>query len=245
MRRFNPLEELTFAPVPLAVLASALTLGAKLTYGLLSRYAGTDGSCYPSVKRLATDLKMSERQVKNYTAELVKEGYIERSRKNRNASNHYSFLRRPEFENYRRERKNSSSPEGKNVSPKESTSRDHLSGGEDYDSLPPIRRNRESRSALEVAVTRQIGREPSKSQLGKIISATPSESEAEALQAIRQAELRGYGPDTPKGGRSAQWFVSVVRNYWGERDHYALPPSAPLEFTGVGQVPFESLDDAA
>lgn len=48
-----------------------ISMGAKITWCKLCRYAGRDGRCFPSVSRLANDIGVSsERQVRRYLAEL-------------------------------------------------------------------------------------------------------------------------------------------------------------------------------
>jgi hypothetical protein len=55
-----------------------LTPTAKLMWARLAQYAGKDGGCFPSQSRLARDLGISDRHVRNVLAELVKEGFLEK-----------------------------------------------------------------------------------------------------------------------------------------------------------------------
>jgi hypothetical protein len=44
--------------------------GAKLCYARLCQYAGPQGECFPSQQAIASELGISERQIRNYLAEL-------------------------------------------------------------------------------------------------------------------------------------------------------------------------------
>ena len=70
-RRFNPYRTFEVICVPLGLLADrTLSAGAKLLYGRLLRYAGKNGKCYPSIATLASDLGVTERQIRFYLIEL-------------------------------------------------------------------------------------------------------------------------------------------------------------------------------
>lgn len=70
---FNPYKKFLNAWVPLQVLASIeISHGAKLLYGLLSKYAGENGLCIPKQKRLAKEMGCSRRNIQYYLDELKK-----------------------------------------------------------------------------------------------------------------------------------------------------------------------------
>ena len=252
--RFIPWRRLTGAMIPDPVMASELSAGAKLTYGILCRFAGRDGVCRPSARTIANRLGVSDRQVKTYISELVRAGYIERERGDRRGPNNYYFLWRPEFAAFEFEGKDSSPREGKYSSRKENYSRENI----DLDYLPAFRKKRETQAdhgatdwpRLSALVERLLGRRPTKASLGRIISATPTKTEAEAVEAIEAAERSGYNADHKHGPRSASWFVSVVQNYWADRLRRALPPPAavpvldPDAFDRMNAA-FDPLEDAA
>jgi hypothetical protein len=74
---FNPYKLFTGVFVPDALVrASQISAGAKLAYGRLSRYAGADGDCHPSVKALALELGLKERQAQRHLSELQAGGLI-------------------------------------------------------------------------------------------------------------------------------------------------------------------------
>ncbi len=76
-----------------------LTDGQKLVYARLVRYAGRDGHCYPSFRRLADDLGKSERQVKRDILALEEEHRLIRHvRRGRRLSNLYQFYWHPMFD---------------------------------------------------------------------------------------------------------------------------------------------------
>ena len=75
-----------------------LSLGAKLLWARLARYAGTDGACFPALGTLAADLGCSERQIQRYVAELVRARYLAGRQRGFNRSNFYQFLWHPALE---------------------------------------------------------------------------------------------------------------------------------------------------
>ncbi|GIK51420.1 MAG: hypothetical protein BroJett014_03930 [Planctomycetota bacterium] len=76
---YNPCDVKTpFVLIPLWLLSKSLLPSALLLYGLLRKYAGTNGFCWVGVKRLAEDMGFSERQVKRLIRHLVKENVIVR-----------------------------------------------------------------------------------------------------------------------------------------------------------------------
>lgn len=102
-RRINVFGRFRGAFIPNAILQHpGLTPSAKLMWGRLAQFAGRDGSCYPSLPRLATELALSKRQVMRVIAELERGGFIEVERpegtakkSNRHASNSYWFIEHP------------------------------------------------------------------------------------------------------------------------------------------------------
>ena len=72
-----------------------ISAGAKLAWGRLARYAGEDGRCYPTVKNLAAEIGLGERQGQKYVAELERASLIRRvSRFDQRGqiSNEFEFL---------------------------------------------------------------------------------------------------------------------------------------------------------
>ncbi len=69
---YNPFRaDKSFLLIPSWLLAVDVSLAAKLLYGLLRRYAGDRGFCYPGVKRLASELRVTPRRVTACLKELV------------------------------------------------------------------------------------------------------------------------------------------------------------------------------
>ena len=76
---FNPFGLFNGIYIPEALVkAKGLSAGAKMTYGRLTRYAGQNGVCFPSVRTLAAEIGMSERQPQRYLSELEKNQLIRR-----------------------------------------------------------------------------------------------------------------------------------------------------------------------
>ncbi|MFB3777154.1 MAG: helix-turn-helix domain-containing protein [Bryobacteraceae bacterium] len=96
---FNPWRGACgFYPPDLVSRQKTLTDGQKLLYARLVRYAGKDGSCFPSFRRLAEDLGKSERQVKRDMLALEQERLIGHVRRGRRLANVYEFLWHAIFE---------------------------------------------------------------------------------------------------------------------------------------------------
>lgn len=74
--------------------APTLSFGAKVCYARLMRFAGEYGDCFPSIKKIAASLGVSDRQAKRYIAALREAGLIHvEEREGR--SNDYTFLVHP------------------------------------------------------------------------------------------------------------------------------------------------------
>jgi hypothetical protein len=99
---FNPFGFFNGIFVPEALLrARGISLGAKVTFGRLARYAGQAGNCYPSVRTLAAEVATSERQTQRYLGELERKNLIRRMPrilKSGQTSSIYVFLWHPLFE---------------------------------------------------------------------------------------------------------------------------------------------------
>lgn len=72
-----------------------LSLQAKLLYSLLRRYARDKGYCYPGCKRLAQDMRRSERTVRRCMDELVSHGIVTKWRRGLRQTNVY-YLASPD-----------------------------------------------------------------------------------------------------------------------------------------------------
>lgn len=66
-----------------------LTLGAKVTYGTLLKYAREEEACFPGQERLAKDMGSGVRSVVRYIAELEECGLISITRRGQGRSNLY------------------------------------------------------------------------------------------------------------------------------------------------------------
>jgi Helix-turn-helix domain len=153
---FNPFGLFNGIWIPeTLVRANGTSLGAKIVYGRLTRYAGQHGRCYPSVPTLAAEVGLSVRQTQNYLRELERNGLIRRlPRYSRSGqtSNAYDFLWHELFEGGVKrtapEGVQVTTPEGvKNIAPKESQIEESHSEekNKDLDSPPANRKNRDSR----------------------------------------------------------------------------------------------------
>ena len=69
-----------------------ITPGAKLLYGLMARYAGKNGQCFPRQSKLAADMQVSARWVQAMLKELVDAKLVKVIQTGKNQSNCYHFL---------------------------------------------------------------------------------------------------------------------------------------------------------
>ena len=71
----DPATRHGFTMVPNFLLTNKkLTVGAKLAYAMLLKYAWSDDACYPGQQKLAGDMGSAERSVRTYLKELEDEG---------------------------------------------------------------------------------------------------------------------------------------------------------------------------
>lgn len=82
-----------FTQVPNFILTEPnLSVGAKLTYAMLLRYAWQNDYCFPGQERLATDMGAGKRTVIRFMAELEKAGYIAVTRRGLGQTNLYQLF---------------------------------------------------------------------------------------------------------------------------------------------------------
>jgi len=122
---YNPYKVFVGIFIPnLIVQDKKISVGAKLTFGVMCQFAGKAGLCYPRQGAIAGRLGVSKRQAQRYLEELKREGYIKVSQQGLSKPNIYSFLWKKEWNNL-------SSPEVTDSSTHEAT-----------DSSLPIKLNR-------------------------------------------------------------------------------------------------------
>ena len=74
----DPITLHGFTQVPNFVLTQKeLSVGAKLAYAMLLKYAWGDQACYPGQLKLAEDMGAAERSVRTYLKELETVGILE------------------------------------------------------------------------------------------------------------------------------------------------------------------------
>ncbi len=89
----NEMLRAGFAALPYMVLRDKrLKVGARLSYAILLSYAWQDGSTFAGQTRMAEDLGVSVRQLRDYLKELESFGYIRIKRQGLNKPNLYYIL---------------------------------------------------------------------------------------------------------------------------------------------------------
>jgi hypothetical protein len=74
----DPVTRHGFTQMPNVVLIDKrLSVGAKLAYAMLLKYAWSDSACYPGQRKLADDMGAGERSVRTYLKELETAGALE------------------------------------------------------------------------------------------------------------------------------------------------------------------------
>ena len=86
----DPVTRHGFTQVPNFILTKAdLSVGAKLAYAMLLKYAWQDDACFPGQIKLAQDMGAGERSVRRYLEELEKTDLLEIEQRGLGKTNYY------------------------------------------------------------------------------------------------------------------------------------------------------------
>ena len=86
----DPVTRHGFTQVPNFILTNkSLSVGAKLAYAMLLKYAWTDDACYPGQQKLAEDIGSGERSVRTYLKELEDAKFLEVTQRGLGKTNVY------------------------------------------------------------------------------------------------------------------------------------------------------------
>ena len=89
----DPITLHGFTQVPNFVLTQKeLSVGAKLAYAMLLKYAWGDNACFPGQTKLAEDMGSGERSVRRYLDELEKAGLLEIEQRGLGKTNLYRLF---------------------------------------------------------------------------------------------------------------------------------------------------------
>jgi hypothetical protein len=81
-----------FTQVPNFILTNKdLSVGAKLYYAMLLKYARDNNFCFPGQQRLAQDMGSGERSLRRYQEELEEAGYLEVTQRGLGKTNVYKL----------------------------------------------------------------------------------------------------------------------------------------------------------
>jgi hypothetical protein len=123
----NPAVQAGFTIIPNVVLtARRLSPGSRLLYGLLKMYAWQSGNAYPGQQRLAEEMGVSTRQIRNYQKELEAAGLLRIEQRGLTQTNRYWIEDIPA--DFLSERKN---PSGQEVAVTSGQDRNPVSDKED------------------------------------------------------------------------------------------------------------------
>jgi hypothetical protein len=86
----DPVTRHGFTQVPNFILTNKnLSVGAKLAYAMLLKYAWTDDACFPGQQKLAEDIGSGERSVRTYLKELEEMTFLEVTQRGLGKTNLY------------------------------------------------------------------------------------------------------------------------------------------------------------
>ncbi len=84
---------LGFTQVPNFILVSKdLSVGAKLVYAMLLKYAWQDDYCFPGQQKLAADMGVTDRSTRTYIKELETAGFLEVEQRGLGKTNLYRLF---------------------------------------------------------------------------------------------------------------------------------------------------------
>ena len=82
-----------FTQVPNIILTDkTLSVGAKLSYAMLLKYAWSQDACFPGQQTLADDMGAGERSIRTYLKELEDIGYLEVKQRGLGKTNLYRLF---------------------------------------------------------------------------------------------------------------------------------------------------------
>lgn len=89
----DPVTRHGFTQVPNFMLTNAaLSVGAKLAYAMLLKYAWADDACFPGQAKLAADMGSAERSIRTYLKELETAGFLEITQRGLGKTNVYRLF---------------------------------------------------------------------------------------------------------------------------------------------------------
>jgi hypothetical protein len=89
----DPATQHGFTQVPNFVLTKPdISVGAKLVYAMLLKYAWYDDGCYPGQAKLAEDMGAGERSIRTYLKDLEAAGLLEITQRGLGKTNLYRLL---------------------------------------------------------------------------------------------------------------------------------------------------------
>lgn len=89
----DPVTRHGFTQVPNFILTKKeLSVGAKLAYAMLLKYAWADDACFPGQLKLAEDMGAGERSIRTYLKELEATGLLEIKQRGLGKTNIYRLF---------------------------------------------------------------------------------------------------------------------------------------------------------
>ena len=89
----DPVTRHGFTQVPNVILTDkALSVGGKLAYAMLLKYAWSDDACFPGQQKLANDMGSGERSIRRYLDELEAAGFLQVEQRGLGRTNLYRLF---------------------------------------------------------------------------------------------------------------------------------------------------------
>ena len=89
----DPATRFGFTQVPNFVLTNKdISVGAKLSYAMLLKYAWADDACFPGQQKLAEDMGSGERSIRTYLKELEDAKFLEVTQRGLGKTNLYRLF---------------------------------------------------------------------------------------------------------------------------------------------------------
>ena len=89
----DPATRYGFTQVPNFILTNkSLSVGAKLAYAMLLKYAWSDDACFPGQQTLADDMGSSERSIRSYLKELEEQSLLDVNQRGLGKTNVYRLF---------------------------------------------------------------------------------------------------------------------------------------------------------
>lgn len=209
-----------FTAIPNRILQNgSLSLGARMTYAMLLKYAWQDNFCFPAQAQIAKDLGLKERMTRYHLEELKRHKLIDWKRQGLNRPNIYYILRLPDFPDRQSiadpDRQSTSAQDRQRIAYNEySSTKTQKDVNVAFSSSRKNNHPTASEEVLLADIAAELGDKNPKSKAAfrKVINVLGSEATRQLLSLTKEAHQRGQ-----IRGKKAPYFIGMAKNIAGER----------------------------